>query len=306
MNIFSRRQPYFAKRSDGYWALASVFVVAIVLPLHYLLQHVRVCDEQVQDVTHTETIIDAQDRIQALRQTSLTVSPAIKKMQVSSVELPPVPPPLQARSPLAVEPTASLAHAQIPTVNNVSKMHSKYGERSLPVDAMTSSNTPMQSVSQLQVARTMRDMAGSQLQITMPKTAHEQHRLNAFLYNCVGIGLGALINRNAVPEVMPLTALPNNPSTLLRRVTGTISAKERQLQSAYAPGEALLRIYPQQFDMILSRHIASHLHGASLSAFLAQYRLTQQRLYIENIRINGEALNSNWLLFDGHSADCRL
>jgi hypothetical protein len=144
------------------------------------------------------------------------------------------------------------------------------------------------------------------MRISMPSSYREQQQLFRFLYQCVGIGLGAIDERRDSVTLMPLLALPNQPSKLLRGISGQMSEQERAMGLAYAPMQKLVRVYPASFDVVLAQHIGAHLNGKGLQSFLAHYKLRHNQLFLTDIVINDRNIEQTWMLFDGYEHRCRL
>lgn len=167
-------------------------------------------------------------------------------------------------------------------------------------------NVKSQNISSITIESVQQDLKSAHLQLAMPSSAKARERVIAFLYECAGIGLATLSLNGSAHHLMPLTDLPKNPSTILRTISGEMSQQEQMLKQAYAPKQAVVRVYPMAFDLILSYEIARNLKGLKLTDFYAEYHLHQNTLSLRNIRLNQDILGQTWQLFDGYTSSCRL
>ena len=207
-----------------------------------------------------------------------------------SVKLPALPPPLklQTKSATLVQQTAPDAHT--PSLAACKE----------PGKA---ANVPMDMPRQQMLTN---QLSSAQMRIDFPVQEREKRRIFDFLYQCVGIGLGAIQRQASEYTLMPLINFPDEPSKLLRRISGQMSQNEITLQQVYARNNELVRVYPAKLDFHLVQHLSEHLHSQSLQTFTGEYRLEQNRLLLSNIYINERFVPQTWMLFDGVEQRCRL
>lgn len=261
------------------WAFASLLMLVLLFIAH------RYIDS-----------LNAESTAKASKSVSLKHDNAIIPMHLANVALPAVPA-VKASQTLAMESSKSALKQQREDV------------LARQADARTNTESPRQEndqVSNEASQAVLKALSGAQLQIAMPVSAHTREQVLQFLYQCTGIGLAALYENADGNQLMPLTALPAQASTILRSISGEMSVFERNLQAAYAPHQALLRVYPVAFDSVLSKEIARNLQGQALTQFYAQYHLQQNSLWLKNITLNNHQLQQSWLLFDGENTSCNL
>lgn len=240
--------------------------------------------------------LNAESTYKASKPLSVEHDSAIVPMHLASVALPEVP---------AVKDSQALAKQPLKSASK------QQGNAVLArqADARTDTESPREEndqVSNEASQAVLKALSGAQLQIAMPVSAHTREQVLHFLYQCTGIGLAALYENADGNQLMPLTTLPAQASTILRSISGEMSVFERNLQAAYAPHQALLRVYPVAFDSVLSKEIARNLQGQALTQFYAQYHLQQNSLWLKNITLNNHQLQQSWLLFDGENTSCNL
>lgn len=116
-----------------------------------------------------------------------------------------------------------------------------------------------------------------------------------YMHSCVGIDVGAVKQNN----VMLFSRKNKKHSQIVRAANGFLTKHERALLAAYAPGQVLVRLYPQWFDEQLGRQIASSIGSQALTQLSGQYALQDETLLLTNIKVNRKAINKEWLLSKG-------
>jgi hypothetical protein len=306
------------------WGFACVAMLIVIFILDSFLE--RYLDEKSDPKKLNETT-------SAPLKPKPTITPEMpeankKMLRVVSVELPAVPVDNQAssnanqhthsfkhsaqqihakivqQSPSNVVETATQSTVNSDTKNVFPEKETLEGVRSSNTEISASTLTETQR--QQQIDNVLADFSHSEVSISLPTQASIRDQVVTFLYQCVGIGLASLNPHSGGHELMPLTPMPKQASHLLRRISGEVGSRERQLKQAYAPNQALIRVYPLHFDRALSANLVNALEDAKLSQFLGQYDLVGRRLYIQNMILNGRQLSGKWLIFDGYAQPCRL
>ena len=138
------------------------------------------------------------------------------------------------------------------------------------------------------------------IQLALPTNSAQHTLLLDYLYRCAATQFAVLQSGQGSQQLQYLSPKRYvTPSQWLRVVNGPLSAQE-QKWLARQPGQAV-RVFAHELDQRLAKHIASSLSNTPLQSLRASYRLKPEGLYLSDIELNGQALNSNWLL---HARQC--
>lgn len=284
------------------WSAATLGIC-----IAFILIDVLFLRNETADVSEERTAEQSVTTAPAERAESLIGSNNLPLVSLVSVSLPR--PPAQAKSPLAAE---LATEARIPRPSKVPQVN-----EAIPADMVVKEVASAEQTYAAQHASAnddsawdtqalMSELSSAQMRIAMPSIEREKRHVLNFLYQCVGIGLGAIEQQGANYSLMPLIDFPNHPSKVLRRISGQMSEQEQTLQQVYARHQALVRIYPSAMDVRLAQHLSMHLHGQKLVSFSGEYSLEKNRLLLTNIYINQDFVPQTWLLHDGAEHRCRL
>ncbi|WP_395342785.1 hypothetical protein PN836_001825 [Ningiella sp. W23] len=263
------------------WGIASFVVVLFVYLLSTYLDKIEL--DTVDDKRLNDSITAQQAQMIQAKAHSTSAS-HLPQINIARVKLPEV--------PLRKNDSSPSLNADIARSKKALKKPLDAASNTLGKGADTTAQR--KPVSEVLAADIIEDMPSVQLQIQMPSNTRKRQTLIQFLYNCVGIGLAAVNEKN---QLMPLTDLPTSPSRIMRRLTGQLSARELNLRNAYAPSMDLVRIYPASFDMQLAQYISEALvliNANELRSFRATYALNHRQLELNNIVINQQDINQSW------------
>lgn len=284
------------------WSAATLGICAV-----FILLDVLILRNKTVDVSEERTAEQSVTTAPAERAESLTGSNNLPLVSLVSVSLPR--PPAQAQSPSA---EALASEARIPPPSKVTQVNEAIPEDIVVKEVASATQTyaaqhaSANDDSAWDTQSLMSELSSAQMRIAMPSIEREKRQLFHFLYQCVGIGLGAIEEQDGNYSLMPLINFPNHPSKVLRRISGQMSEQEQTLQQVYARHQALVRIYPSAMDVRLAQHLSKHLHEQKLVSFSGEYKLEQNRLLLTNIYINQDFVPQTWLLHDGAEHRCRL
>jgi hypothetical protein len=288
-------------KEQASWTVATLAICLLFALLNALISRNEAAEAYEQVASEQSTVMSQADSSE-----SLTDSKNLPLVALVSVNLPR--PPVQAEMPEA-EPPSDLVR---PLPNDVTRLNEAITEDTNlkasdgATQAYTAASAPSNEESPRDAQALMGELSSAQMRISLPSNESEKRQIFEFLYQCVGIGLGAIEQQGGDYNLMPLVNFPSQPSKVLRRISGQMSKQEQTLQQVYARHHAMVRVYPASMDMRLTQYLSKHLQGQKLASFSGEYRLEQSRLLLTKIYINEGFVPQTWLLHDGVEHRCRL
>jgi len=135
------------------------------------------------------------------------------------------------------------------------------------------------------------------IEIAWPQNTTEREKLFNYLYQCAGMKFGVLQQQRVI-LVKDYHHQPH--SEWLRVAQGALAQREYQWLRQYQLSGTAVRLFPKKIDWQLANILAEQLNGKALHTFRANYRLKHNRLQLDNIYLNGEKNNTNWILMQTH------
>lgn len=255
-------------KSDKYYLVASLVLIACMIVVHD-----RLSLTHQEKAEHTPTVSKAQLNI---------IEEHNKVIRFSNKVFMPPPP---------SKPNSVSVISSVSASSNVSYSNEHKSKQNKASNQKTTKNSLQASDVQTTLSSLQR-LDGQQLQLTYPSSHRLTLQIIQYMYQCVGIDVGAIKDGSMV-------VLSNNlkqSSPLLRLVSGTQLDHEQNLIRAYARGADLVRVYPNWFDIRLSKHILAHTNGQELFQLSGEYRLIDQALYLTKVKVNNFDLQKNWAL----------
>ena len=145
----------------------------------------------------------------------------------------------------------------------------------------------------------MTEMQGEAMQLRFPDSIQTTKRILNYMHKCIGIDIAAYTGK----DLIMLKQSQTRHSPMLRLASGQMTQTESALLALYASSYTLARLYPLWFDMRLSQKIYESLQSNELKQFSGTYRLLNNNLWLDNITLNGKALDESWLMAD--ASQCR-
>jgi hypothetical protein len=288
-------------KEQAAWTAATLAICLLFALLNVLISRNEVAEAYEQAAAEQSTLASQAESFE-----SLTDSENLPLVALVSVNLPT--PPIHAKMPEA-EPLSGLVS---PLPNEVTRLNEaktediNLKEPAGATHAYIAASVSSNEESPWDAQALMGELSSAQMRISLPSNEREKRQMFDFLYQCVGIGFGAIEPQGGDYNLMPLVNFPGQPSKVLRRISGQMSEQEQTLQQVYARHHALVRVYPAAMDVRLTQYLSKHLQGQKLASFSGEYRLEKNRLLLTNIYINQGFVPQTWLLHDGVEHRCRL
>jgi hypothetical protein len=131
------------------------------------------------------------------------------------------------------------------------------------------------------------------VEIAWPHNSTDREKLFNYLYQCAGMKFGVL-QQQRVTLVKDYHHQPH--SEWLRVAQGKLAKREYKWMRQYQLSGTAVRLFPKKIDWQLANIIAQQLNGKTLNSFRANYRLNHHSLQLENVYLNDEKNDANWLL----------
>ena len=149
------------------------------------------------------------------------------------------------------------------------------------------------------------DLLSIDMTISMPTNAQHIRKLGKFLYQCVNIGFGHVLDDKSNTSIQIIHDAASPKSNIYRRTQQALFPNERHWQQLYGRHARYLRIYPAWFDKNLISYINQNLHGDTLQSLKASYSLRNNVLQLVDISINDRPISQSWALVNGYELGCR-
>lgn len=134
------------------------------------------------------------------------------------------------------------------------------------------------------------------IQIAWPQQSQQQQATLDFMYQCANMQFAVLNGNNITKVNQPR---PIDYSDWIRVAQGNLSKKEQHWLTAYALSGTPIRLFPREIDLRLSQHIANTLKGSKLATLRANYQVSNQTLFLNDIQLNTQTIKGSWPLYRG-------
>lgn len=151
-------------------------------------------------------------------------------------------------------------------------------------------------ISSAQITQRIEQLAGlksNQRSLYFPPATTQ--KILEHMHTCIGIDVGAIVNN----KLTVFSRKNSAHSSIVRVANGYQTQQERALLNIYAPGQRLVRLYPESFDVLLGKSISAHLGSAPLTSIEGQYTLRRNSLWLTNVIINQKEVVKDWQLSQG-------
>ncbi len=138
---------------------------------------------------------------------------------------------------------------------------------------------------------------GPGIEIAWPKSFAQRKRLFTTLTQCLGVQLGILVDDSVYPIKQKLNAY----SRLVRVVSGVMLPAESRLYQRSRRTGTPVRLFPRALDarLLAGLRQLSPMPFQAIQSVRGLYVLKGQRLFIEDLQMDGRAVSGQVLLADG-------
>ena len=246
------------------------------------------------------TVMTQYDKKTKTQKSEVPLKQPTSNIVIEPLTLPPIPKPIVAAEPKV------LAESKLakPSIESATKLLKEL--KQLP-------QTPPVNKQQVKQVYQQLSDTGVDIQIAWPHSVNERQVALDFMYQCVGVQFAVLsgntftkINHTKINHTKANHSISSDYSDWVRVAQGSLSKKEYNWLNAYALKGTPIRLFPRSIDWRLAQRLADALKGVPLDNLRAKYQVTNHRLQLIDIQINGLQITDSWTLYQGKCEGFRL